>query len=678
MSYTDNMENLIRNFCVTQNSAVKTTAELDERIVNDVLEAYERSKKAKPPVNQANIWRIIMNSRITKPAAAAVIIIGAVSLFSWFGGQQDPSRAAKPVTCFSLLSQACAAERALFISEDIVHIVNEITVYPAAKDVCAPDRLDQFSLTAQQRDYLKTVSSWLDYNWLPICSLQADGQFRFNQLKLSTDIDQPYAIADQAWYDPATGRFARVMKTAEKVIFANSYDGKSVYWSETTPDGSLQLMEKPITAHFTAPQNPAEFLGITAGLRSSVREDDFGPVQEITEGALDDGSVVRIYKVGFADLLGDVNTYWLFKVRNDDSTIAEMEFVLTGQTRMVIRRVTSESVDTPQISWNLAQLEQTIGVPSDNVAASVAGEMFIPDISVKQMVERADFETYIFATVPAWTSPPEIADIVDFTNPQHRMFTIIYRAGDGRHLILCQGKTFNSFFANLLKGSGQPLYVSSNGCKLWGGGPEKWWTEIHLRNCGFTPAEDRRGYVMESPDGTFASLAVNGQLTDEELVRLVDSLVPAKMVLQLNKAELEDYVRNLPRGKMDRTSDPLRNPNNGMPAEGLTTEQCMVKIAKEYWNAIIKEDWDHVAKLRPLYSAEFWKNKYSKAAIVELIEVRRPYKPDLPCSGLVVPCILKLENGTVIERKVVVMYRIINGKSSCVIPALWGKKRVIK
>jgi hypothetical protein len=37
---------------------------------------------------------------------------------------------------------------------------------------------------------------------------------------------------------------------------------------------------------------------------------------------------------------------------------------------------------------------------------------------------------------------------------------------------------------------------------------------------------------LESPAGTFPTLAINGQLTDEELHALVDSLVPAKQCLE--------------------------------------------------------------------------------------------------------------------------------------------------
>ncbi|MHC4799731.1 MAG: hypothetical protein ACYTF1_24110, partial [Planctomycetota bacterium] len=54
------------------------------------------------------------------------------------------------------------------------------------------------------------------------------------------------------------------------------------------------------------------------------------------------------------------------------------------------------------------------------------------------------------------------------------------------------------------------------------------WTEIVLKAAEISPSDDRRGYVLESPMETYSTLTINGQLTEEELHNLVDSLVPAK------------------------------------------------------------------------------------------------------------------------------------------------------
>jgi outer membrane lipoprotein-sorting protein len=75
MRYPDSIENVIKNFCARKKAAVKTTAELDRRILDGALLKQEEWKKTQSAVAQPNIWRIIMKSRITKLAAAAVIII---------------------------------------------------------------------------------------------------------------------------------------------------------------------------------------------------------------------------------------------------------------------------------------------------------------------------------------------------------------------------------------------------------------------------------------------------------------------------------------------------------------------------------------------------------------------------------------------------------------------------
>ena len=78
------------------------------------------------------------------------------------------------------------------------------------------------------------------------------------------------------------------------------------------------------------------------------------------------------------------------------------------------------------------------------------------------------------------------------------------------------------------------LYESPNGFKVWSQNEQqdKWGAGILLQSSKYVikdpPAEDRRGYILESPTGTYHALAINGPVTDEELHSLIDSLVPAK------------------------------------------------------------------------------------------------------------------------------------------------------
>ena len=70
-------------------SDVSVSSQLDDRIISDTLLAFEKSKRTKSAVSGPNIWRIIMNSRITKLAAAAVIIIAVLIGINQFGGSID-------------------------------------------------------------------------------------------------------------------------------------------------------------------------------------------------------------------------------------------------------------------------------------------------------------------------------------------------------------------------------------------------------------------------------------------------------------------------------------------------------------------------------------------------------------------------------------------------------------
>jgi len=451
--------------------------------------------------------RIIMKSTFTKIATAAVIII-VVSLFGLFFQNQNS------VNNFSLLAKAFAAENNLFTGEDIVHIKNVIIVFPTGE---GSDELD----------------STLDFVWLPMCSLQADGQFMFNQLKLSV-YAEPYTVYDQAWYEPATGMFIRILKTDENIVFANSYDGEFVYTSQVESDGTLQLIKEAITEDFVPPLKPAGFLGMGAGLQSGLGQDT-PMLQDITDGVLEDGSSAQVYKVGTPDPVGELRAYWLFRVCDDDGIIAEKEFIISDESRLLVRRILADSVQTAEYSWNLSEIEGLDVTADAGPQVSLTPDMVILDVSVQSMVDRASFETYIFAINPSWTEQIQIVDVIDPASPGERMYIFAARADDGRHLVMVQSPTYNKALGGLIK-TGTLVYTSPNGFKIWGGGPDKWFAEILLTSAQSVikdpPSDDRVGYILESPAGTFPALAINGSLSDEELHELIDTLIPAKEYIE--------------------------------------------------------------------------------------------------------------------------------------------------
>ncbi len=68
---------------------LKASAELDKRVHDDISKALAESEKTDSATPQPNIRRIIMKSRITKYAAAAVIIIAILIGVHYLGGSID-------------------------------------------------------------------------------------------------------------------------------------------------------------------------------------------------------------------------------------------------------------------------------------------------------------------------------------------------------------------------------------------------------------------------------------------------------------------------------------------------------------------------------------------------------------------------------------------------------------
>ncbi|UCD29547.1 MAG: hypothetical protein JSV03_03435, partial [Planctomycetota bacterium] len=472
----------------------------------------------------------LIMKRMSRGAIAAVILL-TIMYAGWIGLIKNGSENEQIMTGYNLFERACAAEEMLFSKKGIIHIVNHIVVQPASKGtISTVEESDDVPKTpGEAYDKLK---SYLTHNGLPMCSLQANGQMRFDQLQLPKGDKQGYTITDESWYDSVTGRFARIMRVDEKPFFANSYDGEFLYSSESTTEGVLHIIKTQTRETFKPPQNPAEFLGLTAGFRSQIKEEDIeAPFKEITEGTLENGTKVHIIKSGFADPCGELRAYWLFKIRNDDNTCAEMEFVIGDTSQLVIRRVKSEIVNQPATSWNLAELQSKEERPTEGPLVAVKPNIVIPDVSVRHMVEKADYETYLFNSDPPWTVERQIIDCLDPPSPGHRMFFICHRAKDGRHVVMVQSHTYNQTLIHFTK-MDTPVYTSPNGFKVFGSGPTKWYSKILLTSARSfikdPPAEDRTGYVLESPAGTCPSIAINGQLTDQELHDLIDSLVPAK------------------------------------------------------------------------------------------------------------------------------------------------------
>ena len=74
MKPAENIEKLIKNLDLD----IDTNAKTDQKILKELIEAHEKSKKMKSALVEPKIRRTIMNNRITKFAAAAVVLAAIV------------------------------------------------------------------------------------------------------------------------------------------------------------------------------------------------------------------------------------------------------------------------------------------------------------------------------------------------------------------------------------------------------------------------------------------------------------------------------------------------------------------------------------------------------------------------------------------------------------------------
>jgi hypothetical protein len=85
MKKEENIEKLIKN------TKIDTNAKVDEVVLDDTIKAFEKSKSKKSASNQPDILRIITKSKITKLAAAAVIVIASFAV-GHFSTEKKPGR----------------------------------------------------------------------------------------------------------------------------------------------------------------------------------------------------------------------------------------------------------------------------------------------------------------------------------------------------------------------------------------------------------------------------------------------------------------------------------------------------------------------------------------------------------------------------------------------------------
>lgn len=501
---------------LTPAADLRASPELKENIMNAIADTVPESVipiRSRLPAVRIRRWAVVAT-------AAAATLIAAVRVLS-----PGPGLAPRGgFSAFELFATACAAEELDFVGDNVIYIENEICVRPTDD----PNRVNT--------------------RWLPLVSLDSSGEARFHQLVLAAERGQGYSIKDESWYDPLSGRFARLLTVDDMPLFANAYDGEAVYTLEPAEGATSNVIGRKVSEDFEAPANPAEYLGIATGFRTSMSEKNGQDFSDAGEATLDDGTRARVLKAGLTKPAGDApltDEHYLFTIRADDNTIVKMEFFSGHESLLLVKRVRRESVEQPGVAWDLAGLEGRVVEAESKTPVRITPNMVLLDLTIEEMVERADFKTYVFSEDPAWASERQIADILDLVSPPKRMFIISHKADDGRHVVLFQADFCNTMLGPMAAESGRIIHTSPSGIKVLSSSRDKWHGQVLLQSArawiGPADSDDRTCYLLQTPSGSFPALAINGSITDDELHTLIDNLVLARE--HVDYGDSEDYDR---------------------------------------------------------------------------------------------------------------------------------------
>ena len=209
--------------------------------------------------------------------------------------------------------------------------------------------------------------------------------------------------------------------------------------------------------------------------------------------------------------------------------------MIKGESLFTIQRVAVEKVPDSQIDWKLRDAQSRAAASPAPAQITISADAVVQDVSVEGMRQDVDFEPYLFAANPAWTTKREITSVINPADFPKRVIVVVYLAQDQRHVVLSESRVFNAEFGPRAIKSRKLVYESPAGVKVWSGDKDKQLAEILLMSArgsiGMAPSADRTGYVLEAPGGVFPLLAINGQITNDELHTLVNSLIPAKRYL---------------------------------------------------------------------------------------------------------------------------------------------------
>ena len=137
---------------------------------------------------------------------------------------------------------------------------------------------------------------------------------------------------------------------------------------------------------------------------------------------------------------------------------------------------------------------------------------------------------------------------------------------------------------------------------------------------------------------------------------------------ELFEFEIPEGAKVIP--ALAKRNKKLKDPNSGMLLGDMNEEQACMEITRRYWQAVIEGNWQAVAILRPISTAEEWENQYSGSNFEEIVEIIEPYQE---YGGTIVPCKIRFEGNVTRTISASVLFREIDDQRSCVIVNTWSQ-----
>jgi len=172
-------------------SDITVNSKVDDRIINDVLTALDKSEKTQSVSAGPNIWRIIMKSKITKLAAAAAITIAVIIGIKGFNGTTawaEVVKAIKNADNIHILSKITKADG--LVVESHAWLKNGTMIYDEdpPNEITIDDGINRLTLDTEKK------TAQLSDSYSPFEDYMETGNFEI--ILLFRDEDTPYRATE--------------------------------------------------------------------------------------------------------------------------------------------------------------------------------------------------------------------------------------------------------------------------------------------------------------------------------------------------------------------------------------------------------------------------------------------------------------------------------------------------